>query len=161
MAVYCTSSLWETVRNQDSDRRCTVEDMNRYLDLSIAIGKGLEDRDYGVRVQVQSRIFNFAMSRLASSIWALVERPSVVQELPGILWNRKVHKRVHKSHIPVSFMSQINPVRTVPSYPSLRSVLILPSNPRLHLTSGLKTKTSWPESASELYDRATAACRRS
>jgi hypothetical protein len=34
---------------------CMVEDMNRYLDLGIAIGCGLEDRDFGVRVPVQSR----------------------------------------------------------------------------------------------------------
>jgi hypothetical protein len=61
-----------------------------------------------------------------------------VQEFPSILWNPKVHNRVYKNHLPVSFMRQINPVHTSLSYPSLSSILILPSNPRLHLTSGLK-----------------------
>jgi hypothetical protein len=51
---------------------------------------------------------------------------AATQELPSILWNPKVHYRVYKSPPLFPILSQISPVRTIPSY--LRSILIL-SNP--------------------------------
>jgi hypothetical protein len=54
-------------------------------------------------------------------------------ELPSILWNPKVHYRVHESPPLVSILSQINPINTVPSY----LILILSTHLRLGLPSGL------------------------
>jgi hypothetical protein len=59
-----------------------------------------------------------------------------MQELPRILWNQKVHYRVHKSPPPIPVVSQINPVHT--THPiSLRSILIVSTHLRLGLPSGL------------------------
>jgi hypothetical protein len=58
---------------------------------------------------------------------------AATQELPSILWNPKVHYRVHKSPPLVSIPSQNNPVHTTPSY--LRSTLVLSTYLRLGFPS--------------------------
>jgi hypothetical protein len=57
------------------------------------------------------------------------------QQLPSILWNPKVHYRIHKSLPLVPILSQIDPVHTTPSH--LSQILILSTHLRLGLPSGL------------------------
>jgi len=60
----------------------------------------------------------------------------VLQFLPHILWNLKVHYCIQKSLPPVTIPSQLNPVHT-PHPTSSRSTLILSSHLCLGLPSGL------------------------
>jgi hypothetical protein len=73
-------------------------------------------------------------------------RSSASQEIPRILWNQKVHYRIHKSPPPIPILrSQIDPV-PAPHPASLRSTLILSFHLCLGLPSGFlplgsRTKT--------------------
>jgi hypothetical protein len=62
-------------------------------------------------------------------------RLSASQEIPRILWNMKVHYRIHKCPPPVRILSQLDLVRP-PNPTSWRSILILFSHLRLGLPSG-------------------------
>ena len=56
------------------------------------------------------------------------------QEIPLILWNPKVHYRIHKRPPPVPILGQPNPVH-IPTIISWRSILILSTHLRLGLPS--------------------------
>jgi hypothetical protein len=61
---------------------------------------------------------------------------AATQELPSILWNLKIHYCTHKSPPLVPFLSQIDPVHTIPSYLSkIHFNIVHP--PCLRLPSGL------------------------
>ena len=63
-------------------------------------------------------------------------KSSATEEIPRILWNPKAYYRIHNSLLPVSILCQIDPVR-VSHFTFLRSILILSSQLRLGILSGL------------------------
>jgi len=63
-------------------------------------------------------------------------RFSASQEIPRILWNPKVHYRIHKCPSLVPILSHVYPVHT-PRTTSWRFILILSSHLRLGLPNGL------------------------
>jgi hypothetical protein len=63
---------------------------------------------------------------------------SASQEIPRLLWNPKVHYRVHYGPLLVPVMSQMHPIRTfVPYFPKIQSNITI--NLRLSLPIGLFT----------------------
>jgi hypothetical protein len=89
-----------------------------------------------VSVRLLTYLLTYLLTEL-SPFWEAANC-AATQELPSILWNPKVHHRLHKSPPMVPILSQINPVHTTPSHPiSLRSILILATHLRLGLPSGL------------------------
>jgi hypothetical protein len=70
-----------------------------------------------------------------SSSWE-ANRSLASQEIPRVLWNPKVHYRIHKSPPPVPILSHINPGHAIPSH-FLKIHLIVSSHLRVGLPRGL------------------------
>jgi len=78
-------------------------------------------------------LFTYSMQQIPC--WE-ANRFSASQEIPRILWNPKIHYRIHKCPQTVPILSQINPVHAH-HHTSSRSILILSSRIHLDLPSGL------------------------
>ena len=87
----------------------------------------------GNSARISKRSLLYSMQRSPS---LEANRFSASQEIPCILWNPKVHYRIHKFPPSVPNLSQLDQVHT-PHPTSLRSNLILYSHLRLGLPSGL------------------------
>ena len=72
---------------------------------------------------------------------------SASQEIPRVLWNPKVHYRIHKSPLSVLVVSQINPVHTPTPSPGSFSILwphLRPVLPSGLFYSDFSTETLYP-----------------
>jgi hypothetical protein len=70
-------------------------------------------------------------SKKRSNFWE-ANSNSASQEflLPSLLWNPKVHYRVHNTRPLIPFVGQVHPVYTFPPcFPKIHSILIIPSMP--------------------------------
>jgi hypothetical protein len=112
-----TSSKWDPPCSRYKWQRCdTVLQIDRFIS-----------------EHSSQYLITYSLTELSSS-WGAANF-AATQEFPSILWNPKVHYRVHKSRPLLPILSHISPICTIPSY--LRSILILSTHVRLGLPSDL------------------------
>jgi hypothetical protein len=67
-----------------------------------------------IEIGIKTYLLTYLLMELSPSGEAA--NSAATQEFPSILWNPKVHHRVHKSPPLVPTQSQNSPVHTTPSY---------------------------------------------
>jgi len=120
---------WVTV----SFSRRTLLRSLRYIGLRFMIYNFLFSATFEKRHKLRLELTNKLLG--AESFWE-ADSHSASQEIRCLLWNPKIHYYVHNSPSLVPILYQMNPDDNLPPI-SLRSILILSSQLRLILSSGL------------------------
>ena len=105
-------------------------------------------RIYLLTYLLTTYLLTYSMQQIPS--WE-ANRFSASQEIPRILWNPKVHYRIHKCPPPVPVLSQFDPVHIPTShFLKIHFNIILPSTPGSPnglFPSGFPTKTLYTPSS--------------